>query len=1136
MANRFLSNIRINDAYTFPASDGSNGQVIVTDGSGNLAFANPTTSSSASIIYRDNFTGDGSTVAFTLQNSLSDEDQTFIYIDGVYQEKGTYSLSTNTITFTTAPDIGHSIEVISVSGINVGPTTIYQDNFTGDGTTTNFTLAQVIDNEVKTMIYFNGVYQFKGTYSLNGTALSFDTAPANGVNIEVISIASAAAADYNQKVLFYGKATQAISKGDAIMLGGQEGDHFLLSKATQTAIAANHEYFLGLASQDLAQGEFGYVTEFGKITELDTSGYTAGNILWFDAGGSTAGALTTTEPAPPLVKIQVAAVIRSHQNEGVLFIRPSWYHELGELHDVNVTSVADKDMLVWDNANGYWENTKALGDITATSLDINGVSDLNGIIIGTNADSINKAGNLYIQTTTSSDLILRTNSIEALRIKSDKSTVFAQGAISIPVGGISHYTNNYLYIKGGTAGAAIGNDDFSGAVYIADSSDITLTTSNSDAVVIKSSGNVGINTSSPDSILHLHGDTTSWASSPTIIMSSSSTANANIRNWRIGPADTNYGNFHIGVSSTQGGIVDSDSEGSTFTIDYQGKVGIGTKSPAAKLHVEIDTASETDVARFRTINGADNHFLDISVDNTNNLVAYDSSGASSGDHVFRTGGTERMRVTSSGQLQLPYGNASALNGGEGVITDPGTFTGMKLYGSSDGNLKIFNVRNNSSFGNILFYTGTGTERMRVGYNGNIGIATDAPDYGLDVQTTLRMRDVGQVIGFDTTGSANSVQLYTANDYEFHIVNSRGNSSKLLLGNSNISLGTSSTPLLFINTNTNNVGIGTTSPSEKFEVNGTIAAIASSYPTVKVQGSDVNYQGRMRWDTNNNVLEFLTRHAGTYYGDTLVLKQGKVGIGTNSPAQKFVVYETGSDTWVADFSSVNAASYVNIGNSSNNSYANIGLVTDLGTAQMWHAGSSYGSNWGGNNSFNFYTPSVGFHWHPGGSANAMVLTTNRRLGINKTNPDYTLDVEGRAAFTDEILARSSTTSITNAGYVWQGKFTGNGIYIHLKTNLGWGANTQMYSWHFLGYAYGMAAPVDAKIGFYNYPPSGAPINIGSSGTHSIVLYQSSDGYIVVRIQFTSSYYTGLTMSARNTAQGVAWPSITSTAQNGTANHF
>ena len=218
MANRFLSNIKINDAYTFPASDGSNGQVIVTDGSGNLSFANPAASSSASIIYRDNFTGDGSTTVFYLQNSLSDEDQTQIYIDGVYQEKGTYSVSNNAITFSTAPITGHSIEVISISGINVGPTTIYQDNFTGDGSTVAFTMAQSVDNEVKTMVYFNGVYQFKGTYTLNGSLLTFDAAPANGVAIEVISIASAAAADYNQKMLFYGKATEAISKGDAVML------------------------------------------------------------------------------------------------------------------------------------------------------------------------------------------------------------------------------------------------------------------------------------------------------------------------------------------------------------------------------------------------------------------------------------------------------------------------------------------------------------------------------------------------------------------------------------------------------------------------------------------------------------------------------------------------------------------------------------------------------------------------------------------------------------------------------------------------------------------------------------------------------------------------------------------------------
>jgi hypothetical protein len=44
MANRFLSNIRINDAYTFPASDGTNGQILSTNGSGSLSFIDSNTS------------------------------------------------------------------------------------------------------------------------------------------------------------------------------------------------------------------------------------------------------------------------------------------------------------------------------------------------------------------------------------------------------------------------------------------------------------------------------------------------------------------------------------------------------------------------------------------------------------------------------------------------------------------------------------------------------------------------------------------------------------------------------------------------------------------------------------------------------------------------------------------------------------------------------------------------------------------------------------------------------------------------------------------------------------------------------------------------------------------------------------
>lgn len=63
--------------------------------------------------YVDNFSGDGSTVAFTLSNSVANENDTNIYISGVYQSKDNYTVSGTTLTFSTAPPNGTSVEVMS---------------------------------------------------------------------------------------------------------------------------------------------------------------------------------------------------------------------------------------------------------------------------------------------------------------------------------------------------------------------------------------------------------------------------------------------------------------------------------------------------------------------------------------------------------------------------------------------------------------------------------------------------------------------------------------------------------------------------------------------------------------------------------------------------------------------------------------------------------------------------------------------------------------------------------------------------------------------------------------------------------------------------------------------------------------
>ena len=100
-------------------------------------------------------TGNGSTTAFTLSTAPGTENNTQVYIDGVYQEKGTYAVSGSTLTFSTAPPSGTSVEVTGFTESSVGTP--------GDGTVTtaklansNVTLAKMAANSVDSDQYVDG--------------------------------------------------------------------------------------------------------------------------------------------------------------------------------------------------------------------------------------------------------------------------------------------------------------------------------------------------------------------------------------------------------------------------------------------------------------------------------------------------------------------------------------------------------------------------------------------------------------------------------------------------------------------------------------------------------------------------------------------------------------------------------------------------------------------------------------------------------------------------------------------------------------------------------------------------------------------------------------------------------------------
>jgi hypothetical protein len=168
-----------------------NGQALVWDEAqgywknGTVAGGSGGATASTLVVEKDEFTGDGTTVAFTISSPVQSESQTQVYIDGVYQSKANYTTSGSVITFSEAPDAGTDIEVIHLLSVSA---VVYTDEFTGNGSTAQYTLSNAITAENNTQVYFDGVYQSKANYSTSGSVITFSENVPNGVAIEVVHL------------------------------------------------------------------------------------------------------------------------------------------------------------------------------------------------------------------------------------------------------------------------------------------------------------------------------------------------------------------------------------------------------------------------------------------------------------------------------------------------------------------------------------------------------------------------------------------------------------------------------------------------------------------------------------------------------------------------------------------------------------------------------------------------------------------------------------------------------------------------------------------------------------------------------------------------------------------------------------
>jgi hypothetical protein len=340
-------------------------------------------------------------------------------------------------------------------------------------------------------------------------------------------------------------------------------------------------------------------------------------------------------------------------------------------------------------------------------------------------------------------------------------------------------------------------------------------------------------------------------------------------------------------------------------IDADGNVGIGTTTPITKLSLGgyngarlpyIDGTGYTFNAQGITVPSSNNGNAAIGggIDLTNNtysvgayspIISFSSLSSNSaynnsyagiwgilagqgGDANWVTGhiafGTsssygisERMRITSAGNVGI----------GTTAPTAALTVSGTNIGAAIDWNNTTASTGRNfrwvslNSGGFAVEDITAGSERMRITSAGNVGIGTSNPTQKLQVIGTAQVDNGGINLGGTSSVSGNNPQLRRANSSNDLGIATGGSDRITVLG-------------------TGNVGIGTTSPQSKFQVNvGTDqnVAINSTGGVSRISAYDDAASNSVPLIINGSNLRFT--NSGT---EAVRITGGNVGINQTAP--------------------------------------------------------------------------------------------------------------------------------------------------------------------------------------------------------------------------------------------------------------
>ena len=167
------------------------------------------------------------------------------------------------------------------------------------------------------------------------------------------ALAGGTAVAKNLEVYVRNQSGSTIAAGSIVYISGATGNRPLITLA-QANNDANSAQTIGFVKTSIANNGFGNVIVRGELENIDTSALTEGAQLYLSP--TTAGTWTTSKPSAPQHLVYVGIVLRSHPTQGTILVAVQNGYELGEIHDVALSSPANLDLLAYESSTDLWKN------------------------------------------------------------------------------------------------------------------------------------------------------------------------------------------------------------------------------------------------------------------------------------------------------------------------------------------------------------------------------------------------------------------------------------------------------------------------------------------------------------------------------------------------------------------------------------------------------------------------------------------------------------------------------------------------------------------------------------------------------------------------------------------------------------